>query len=235
MAGVLALTTAFVGWVAVASAPNTLSASEKEAGWKLLFDGKSTEGWHLFKKDTMPANAWQVEGDWLHCLGKTRGDIVSVGLYDQFDLRWEWKIGPGGNGGLKYFVTDNRSSPLGHEYQMYDEPKGENPSGKPGKHSTASFYDVLAPTVNLQLKPVGEVNESRVVVKGNHVEHWLNGVKVLEYECGGETVLKAVAASKFKTTQGFGTRLKGHILLQDHGSEVWFRNVRILDLSSTSP
>ena len=132
-----------------------------------------------------------------------------------------------GNSGVKYFVTETRNAALGHEYQMIDDEREPNTNSADGKRVTASFYDVLKPAVIPPTKPPGEINQSRILVKGNHVEHWLNGVKVLEYECGSEAVRAAVAASKFKTTTGFGTKIKGHLLLQDHGSEVWFRNLKV--------
>lgn len=217
--------------VLAAEVPNQLAASESAQHWKLLFDGKSTSGWRSFKRQTFPAKGWAVEDGWLAGLGQHGGDIISTGEFAQFDLQWEWKIAPGGNSGLKYFVLETRNSAIGHEYQMVDDaanPDGKTPSGK---HITASFYDVLKPGVTPPLKPAGEINHSRVVVKGEHVEHWLNGVKVLEYECGSEPVKAAVAESKFKNMPGFGSPAKGHILLQDHGSRVWFRNIKIRDLS----
>jgi hypothetical protein len=214
-----------------AEPPNQLSAEEKAAGWKLLFDGQTPKGWHSFKRETFPAKGWVVEDGWLHCLGKEGGDILSDGEYEQFELQWDWKLEPTGNSGVKYFVLESRSSALGHEYQMLDDQL--NPDGKvaSGKHVTASFYDVLKPTISPPTKPMGEINHSRIVVKGNHVEHWLNGVKVLEYECGSEEVKAAVAESKFKNVSGFGNCVKGHLLLQDHHSNVWFRNIKIRDLS----
>ena len=212
---------------------NQLSAAEKANGWKLLFDGQTPQGWHSFKKSTFPAKGWLVEDGWLYCLGQNGGDILSDGEYDQFDLEWDWKLETAGNSGLKYFVLESRNSAIGHEYQMLDDDL--NPDGKvaQGKHVTASFYDVLKPEIAPPSKPMGQVNHSRILVKGNHVEHWLNGVKVLEYECGSEAVKEGVAASKFKSVSGFGTPLKGHLLLQDHHSKVWFRNLKLRDLSES--
>jgi len=212
---------------------NQLSSAEKAEGWTLLFDGQTTKGWHSFKRTAFPSKGWAVEDGWLHCLGKDGGDVISDVEYDQFDLQWEWKIEPGGNSGLKYFVVESRDSAIGHEYQMLDD-QG-NPDGKvaQGKHVTASFYDVLKPTKPPPTKPLGEVNHSRVLVKGNHVEHWLNGVKVLEYELGSEAVKAGVAESKFKSVPGFGNLVKAHLLLQDHHSNVWFRNIKIRDLSDS--
>jgi hypothetical protein len=213
------------------SPSNQLSPEEKRQGWKLLFNGENSQGWHAFKRNSFPTNGWTVQDGWFECLGKSGTDIVSEDEYDQFDLQWDWKIEPAGNSGLKYFVLDTRSSALGHEYQMLDDEK--NPDGRiaQGKHVTASFYDVLKPTVTPPTKPVGEINHSRILVQGNHVEHWLNGTKVLEYDCGSDAVKAAVAASKFKSVPEFGNRVKGHLLLQDHHSRVWFRNIKLLDLS----
>jgi len=214
----------------VADTPNQLTEEEKAGGWKLLFDGKSTQGWHTFKKDTFPAKGWEVQDTWFHGVGQGGGDILSDGEFDQFELQWEWKIAPEGNSGLKYFVLETRNAPLGHEYQMIDEEREAD--GKTfGKHSTGSFYDVLKPTIRPTVKPAGEINQSRILVKGNRVEHWLNGVKLLEYSCSSEVVKAAVAQSKFKNVSSFGDRVKGHILLQEHGKGVWFRNLKIRDLS----
>ncbi len=215
-----------------AEAPNQLKDRERTTGTKLLFDGQSTQGWRSFRKQSFPAKGWAVEDGWLHCLAKGGGDIISDGQYDLFELEWEWKIAPGGNSGVKYFVPETRNSAIGHEYQMIDDLANADGKTAGGKHVTASFYDVLKPAVTPPTKPPGEINHSRVLAQGNHVEHWLNGIKVLEYECGSSEVKTAVAESKFKNTPGFGERVKGHILLQDHESEVWFRNVKIRDLSS---
>ena len=207
-------------------AVNQLTANEKAAGWKLLFDGKTTQGWRGFKKPAFPAHGWVIEDGWLHCLGKGGGDIIPDAEFDDFELEWEWKVAPGANSGVKYFITESRDAPVGHEYQMIDDARGLSASQRGGKKATAAFYDVLKPT-SVPTKPPGEVNQSRILVRGNHVEHWLNGVKVLEYECGSDAVKAAVAQSKFKDTPGFGNKIKCHILLQDHNSEVWFRNLKI--------
>ena len=210
-------------------AVNQLTVEEKAAGWKLLFDGKSTQGWRSFKKQSFPAHGWVVEDGWLHCLGKDGGDIITDTEFDDFELQWEWKIAPSANSGVKYFITETRNSAIGHEYQMIDAERNPNAEVVTGKKATASFYDVLKPT-RVATRPAGETNQSRILVRGDHVEHWLNGVKVLAYECGSDAVKVAVAESKFKDTPGFGDKIKGHILLQDHHSEVWFRNVKIREL-----
>ena len=212
---------------------NTLTPAEREAGWRLLFDGTTTSGWRGFKKADFPARGWTVADG---CLKKAAtgagdslgsGDIVTVDTFGDFDLRFEWRIAPGGNSGVKYFVTEERPGPIAHEYQVLDD--SGHPDAKVGTHRQASaFYDVLPPSpAAKKLAPVGEFNRSRVFVRGNHVEHWLNGAKVLEYELGSPELKAAIAKSKFKDVAGFGTKIPGHILLQDHGDAVCYRNVKI--------
>jgi hypothetical protein len=213
-------------------APNTLTRAEQRQGWKLLFDGKSGAGWHNVGKDTFPDKGWAIENGALRKVaGERGGDLITEGTYSEFDLRWDWKVAPRGNNGVKYFVTDDRKG-VGHEYQMLDD--ATEAEGKDnGKHSTASFYDVLPPWPNkpAALHPAGEWNSSRVYVHGNTVEHWLNGQKVLQYELGSQEVKDGVAKSKFRDVPHFGERVKGHILLTDHHDEATFRNIKIRDLS----
>jgi len=211
---------------------NTLTDAEKAVGWKLLFDGRSLQGWRLYNKKSAPGSGWKVENGLLKKLAKQRGgDIITEAMFEDFDLTWEWRITPGGNNGVKYLVTEERPSAPGHEYQMIDD--DGHPDGKLGaKRQTASFYEVLAPAADKPLKPPGEWNSSRVLIRGNHVEHWLNGAKVLEYELGSDVVKAGVATSKFKNAPGFGTKIKGHIMLTDHQDECWFRNIKIRELSA---
>ena len=215
-----------------AAAPNQLSEQELAGGWKLLFDGKTTQGWRSFKKPSFPSTGWAADDGWLHCLAKGGGDIITDAEFTDFELKWEWKIAPGGNSGLKYFVLETRKSALGHEYQLIDDDREPDASAANGKRVTASFYDVLKPEVPTPIRPAGQTNQSQIIVKGNHVEHWLNGKKVLEYSCSSEAIKDAIANSKFKTTPGFGTKVRGHLLLQDHGGQVWFRDLKIRPLSS---
>ncbi|MBI3850072.1 MAG: DUF1080 domain-containing protein [Verrucomicrobia bacterium] len=206
--------------------PNQLTAAEKAAGWKLLFDGKTTQGWRSFKRQTFPDHGWVVEDGWLKCVAHGNGgDIISADEFSDFELSWDWRLPPKANNGVKYFVTESRDHALGHEYQMVDGREESDPI-----HSTASFYAVLAPKLDKPLKPTGEINHSRIIVRGNHVEHWLNGAKVLEYELGSEQVMAAVAKSKFRNVEGFGTKIKGHILLTYHNDECSFRNLKIREL-----
>jgi hypothetical protein len=212
---------------AAESSANQLTPQEEAKGWKLLFDGTNANGWRGFGQDAFPKRGWKIDGGWFHCLGTDGGDIITEAGYDRFELEWDWKISSAGNSGVKYFVLDKGESAIGHEYQMLDDDLNPDAKLADGKRVTASFYDVLAPQVKPVTKPLGEVNHSRILIKGNHVEHWLNGVKVLEYECGSDALKDAVAKSKFKNVKGFESVTKGHILLQDHHSEVWFRNIKI--------
>jgi hypothetical protein len=213
--------------IARASEPNQFTEAEKQAGWKLLFDGKTTKGWRGYKQTAMPAKGWRVEDGVLKKVGGEHGgDIISEETFNDFDLTWEWRISPAGNNGLKYLVTEDRPSAPGQEYQMIDDAR--NPDAKVGPHrATSSFYDVLPASADKPLKPAGEWNQSRVLIQGNHVEHWLNGKKVLTYELGSDALKAAVAKSKFKGAPGFGEKIKGHILLTDHGDECSFRNIKI--------
>jgi len=215
-----------------AEAPaNQLTPEERAAGWRLLFDGRSTTGWRGFKKPAFPEKGWVVEDGCLkHLRRGGGGDIITDASFDDFEVSFEWRLAPKANSGLKYFITEARSAAIGHEYQLIDD-VGLG-YAKPGsKHQTASFYDVLAPTAWKEPHPPGQFNHSRIVVQGGHVEHWLNGLKTLEYELGSNHVRDAVAASKFKEVAGFGAKLKGHLLLQDHGGEIWFRNLKLRELS----
>jgi hypothetical protein len=157
----------------------------------------------------------------------TRGalDIITVEAFDQFELSLEWKVSPGGNSGIKYFVLEDRDAAIGHEYQIIDDEK--HPDAQVGpKRQTAAFYDVLAAS-NRPLRAAGSFNQARIVVRGTSVEHWLNGTRVLQYELASPGLQAAIDQSKFKGIERFGRPQKGHILLQDHGDRVWYRSIKI--------
>jgi hypothetical protein len=209
---------------------NQLTSAEKQQGWKLLFDGKTLQGWRGFKKSSPPEKGWIVHDGILQCVAKARGgDIITDQVFDNFELSWEWMLPKGANNGVKYFITEDRDQAVGHEYQMIDDPEVKE-ARDGGKHSTAAFYDVLVPAKDKPLKAAGQWNHSRVIVRGNHVEHWLNGAKVLEYELGSEQVKEGIAQSKFKNVPGFGTHIRGHILLTEHQDECNYRNIKIREL-----
>jgi len=203
-----------------------------KSGWVQLFDGKTLNGWRGYNKPDTSGTSWHVENGVLTTAptgqGDTKGrkDIISTETFEQFDLRWEWKIAQGGNSGVKYFVLEDRPDAIGHEYQLIDDER--HPDAKIGPHrQTAAFYDVM-PAHDRPLKPAGEWNTSEVIVRGKHVEHILNGKKVLEYELDSPPLRDAIAKSKFKDVARFGKPQNGHILLQDHGDQVWYRRVEIM-------
>jgi 3-keto-disaccharide hydrolase len=218
------------------SQPNHLTDAERKAGWKLLFDGRTIAGWRGFKRGDLPQEIWEVDDGCLKRVAKKSsadsggGDIITVDRFrGDFELQFEWRISSGGNSGVKYFVNEQREGPIAHEYQILDDDK--HPDAKVGPNRTAgAFYDVLPPNQNKKLRPVGEFNQSRIVVSVRHVEHWLNGAKVLEYELDSETLKSAISKSKFKDVAGFGSKVDGNILLQDHGDEVCYRNIKIREL-----
>ena len=201
-----------------------------EKGFVALFDGSSTDQWMNAGTGKFPAKGWTIEDGCLkHTAKGGGGDVITRSTYEQFDFRFEWKVAKGANSGVKYFIIRERGS-LGHEYQVLDD--ANHPDGAKGANrQTAAFYDVLDPANDKPVKPVGEFNSSRILVKGNTVKHFLNGKDVLTYKLGSDELKAAIAKSKFKNLKVFGQRLPGHILIQDHGDAVWYRNIRIRDLS----
>ena len=238
LAAVLGLATALS---AAEPSPNTLTATEKQQGWKLLWDGQTTKGWRAAKGTEFPKQGWEVKDGVLSVLetggaeSRAGGDIVTEAEFAAFELRLDFRLTPGANSGIKYYVdTDlNKAagSAIGLEYQLLDDARHPDAKmGRDGNRTLASLYDLIPAAATKPAKPIGEWNEARIVSDGRHVEHWLNGVKVLEYERGSEAFRKLVAASKYKVWPAFGERAKGPILLQDHGNRVSFRSVRIREL-----
>lgn len=207
------------------AACSTINHSDRSA-WKPLLGADATNLWRTFGGTGFPQTGWSLADGVLHlAAGGKGGELLSVEAFDNFELEWEWKIGPKGNNGLKYLVTESRPGAPGHEYQMVDDATTTNP-----KFKTATFYDVLPVQVPTKVKPVGEWNQSRLVIRGNQVEHWLNGKKVLAYELGSAETKAALAQSKFKNSPGFGDKIKGHLLLTNHKDEAWYRAIRIREL-----
>jgi len=228
IAGFLAMAAALV---AADQNQNALTPEEKAAGWQLLFNGVSFDGWRGYRLPGLPDSGWEIKDGLLKTVPKVRGrELITARKFGDFEFSWEWKISPAGNNGIKYFVTEDRPAAPGHEYQMIDDERNED--GKVGpQRTTASFYDVLPPAADKPTRPAGEWNQSRVLVRGNHVEHWLNGKKVLEYELGSEQVKAGLAKSKFRNFPDFGTRIQGHIMLTYHSDECWFRNLKIREIA----
>ncbi|MDZ7317231.1 MAG: DUF1080 domain-containing protein [candidate division KSB1 bacterium] len=207
------------------------NGSPADAEWRPLFDGETLNGWRGVNRPT-PPDAWQVIDGVLVCrpeghAAKEAGDLLSIEQFGNFELAFEWRMTPrGGNSGVKYFVVEALSSGsagIGLEYQLL---QGIQAAIVGEKHRTAALYDLLE-AKNSEPKPLGEWNSSRIIAQGRYVEHWLNGVKVLEFERGSDEFRRRVAESKFKDYRLFGEAEKGHILLQDHGGTVMFRNLKI--------
>ncbi|MDP4260946.1 MAG: DUF1080 domain-containing protein [Bacteroidota bacterium] len=221
---------------------NSLTNYEKQDGWKLLFDGKTSKGWKGAYKDHFPDSGWIVKDGVLTVLsseGKESangGDIVTKEQFAAFDLSFEFKLTPGANSGVKYFVTlteNNPGSAIGLEYQLLDDKLHPDAKlGRDGDRTLASLYDLIkAQKQDRFIRPIGQWNLGRIIVyPNNHVEHYLNGVKVLEYERGSKEYRDLVAISKYVVWKNFGEAPKGYILLQDHGNEVSFRSIKIKTL-----
>jgi 3-keto-disaccharide hydrolase len=215
-------------------APNTLTSAEKSAGWVLLFDGTSSDSWRGYKKADMSGLRWKIEdgclalpaGEGSDTLGQR--DIITKQQFDDFEFTWDWRIAKGGNSGVKYFVTEKHDAAIGHEYQVIDGAH-EDAGLREGRRQTAAFYDVLA-APGARARPAPSFNTGRVLVKSNHVEHWLNATKVLEYELDTDALRAKIADSKFKDIADFDKHIRGHLLLQDHGDAVCYRNIKVRPL-----
>jgi hypothetical protein len=210
-----------------------------------LFDGASFVGWRSIESEAIPDGHWVIEDGMIRKLSSTNvataadgqplegGDIMTVETYEHFIMTFEWKVAPGANSGIKYNVSQAMSeantpssAALGFEYQVLDDDL--HPDALNGEtRQAAGLYDMIGPMADKPLRPVGEFNEGRIVFVDGHGEHWLNGVKVLEYDIGSDRFDELLAASKYAPVHGFADLRAGHIVLQDHGDDVWYRNLQI--------
>lgn len=215
---------------------NRLSEKERSEGWQLLFDGTTMNRWKSANSDSFPSRGWIIDNGVL-MIANGGGDIITREQFGDFEFVVDFKLTEGANSGIKYGVhifnppVRGLGAVLGPEYQLLDDDKHPDAkAGRNGNRKLGSLYDILPSNTTTALRPIGEWNTARIVSKGNHVEHWLNGVKVLEYERAGELYNTAFAQSKFKEVTTFGKNSTGHILLQDHGNKVFFRNIKIRTL-----
>ena len=220
--------------------PNTLSAREQAEGWKLLWDGKTTEGWRGARLDHFPEKGWVIEDGILKVLkadggeSTNGGDIVTTRKYRNFMLSVDFKITKGANSGIKYFVDPDMNkgagSAIGCEFQILDDERHPDAKlGVKGNRKLGSLYDLI-PAPDKKPFNINEFNTALIIVRGRHVEHWLNGTKLLEYTRDNQEWNSLVAYSKYRDWPNFGNAAEGYLLLQDHGDEVWFRNIKIREL-----
>lgn len=221
---------------------NSLSAYEKQNGWKLLFDGTTTKGWRSATSMAFPQKGWEVKNGLLSVLGSSGGeaanggDIITDEQFKAFDLSFEFKMSKGANSGVKYFVTlseKTTGSAIGLEYQVLDDAVHPDAKlGRDGNRTLASLYDLIPAKKQTRfVHPIGAWNTGRIIVyPNNHVEHYLNGIKVLEYDRGSQAYRDLVAISKYKIWKDFGEAPQGHLLIQDHGFDVSYRSVKIKQL-----
>lgn len=224
----LSLALLLVGWTAGLAAhgaePNALTDAERRAGWILLFDGRTLDGWRGYNRAELP-EGWAVRDGALARVGPG-GDIITESQYGDFELALEWKVGPGGNSGIFYRAEE------GHEWIYQSAPEMQvlddagHPDGRDPLTSAGASYG-LYPAPRGVVRAAGEWNEARIVAVGHRVEHWLNGVKIVEYELGSREWEERVAASKFAEWPAYGRARRGHIGLQEHGDPVWFRSIKI--------
>lgn len=227
--------------------PNALTDAERAAGWRMLFDGKTLAGWRGLGYDSIPTAHWKVVDGAIMKVASGNvpkmpdgqpangGDLMTTDAWRDFELVFEWKVVPGSNSGVKYNVSEQLSlkasgnhAALGFEYQVLDD--SLNDDNKVPSHRAGALYDLIPPNEEKRLVPVGEWNRSRIILRGNHGEHWLNGRMIVSYDLGTPRMDALFAASKYRAIKGFADRRAGHIILQDHGDAAYYRGIRIREL-----
>lgn len=227
------------------AAPNTLTPQEAAGGWRLLFDGETLDGWRGLGRDAVPAGHWVVEEGTIRKVASgdvptaadgqplEGGDLMTIDTFGDFELVFEWKVAEGANSGVKYNVSEAmstahppRHAALGFEYQILDDDRHPDALNGPTR-TAAALYDMIPPGAEKVLRPVGTFNEGRILFRGSHGEHWLNGHRVVSFDLETPRFRELLAASKYRDLEGFAERRQGHIVLQDHGDDVWFRNIKV--------
>jgi hypothetical protein len=216
----LLITVSFCAWL-------TLGAAD--APWTVLFDGSSTAAWRGYKKADFPADAWVIEDDALKTVPGHEIDLITRHKYESFELELEWKVAKSSNSGIMFHVSEDfpQTYFTGPEMQIVDDDNSDD--GKDPKTSAGSLYALIAPQ-GKTYHPFGQWNKVRILVKGPHVEYWMNGAKIVEYELGSDQLNALITHSKFNEMPAFAKEKSGFIALQNHGGEVWFRNIRIREL-----
>ena len=243
------VSSALIASLAFVGACHSVGGSKRSSEGRSLFDGQTLNGWRGLGSPGVPSAHWTVVDGSIKKIasgkvpvqadGQPRagGDLMTVDSFRDFELSWDWKVTPGANSGVKYNVSEELSTAMdppnaakGFEYQMLDD--DHHSDGKLPTHRAGALYDLIPPNANKHASPIGEWNHSVIILNGNHGEHWLNGQKVVEYDLGSPAMNKALAESKYASIPWFATRRPGHIVLQDHGDEAYFRNIRIRELNT---
>jgi len=225
----------------ISTIPNTLTSQEIKDGWRLLWDGKTTEGWRGADKAAFPSQGWEIKDNMLNVLegggaeSRNGGDIITVKKYGDFELTLDFRLTKGANSGIKYYVVEGLNngtgSAIGLEYQLLDDENHPDAKlGIGGNRTISSLYDLIPALPEKVVNPVGEWNNARIIAKNNHIEHWLNFKKVVEFDRGTQIYRALVQKSKYAAYPDFGEAPEGHILLQDHGNRVSFRNIKIREI-----
>lgn len=228
---------------------NQLTKKEVKEGWELLFDGETFNGWRGLGRDTVETNNWKVENGMIRKVNSNEvpllpngeqingGDLMTIETFDNFELSFEWKIMEAGNSGIKFNVSEeltnewgSKYSALGFEYQILDDDHEKYKGKLLPTQFTGALYEMYPPG-NVQINPVGDFNHSKIILDGNHGEHWLNGVKVVEYEFATAEFDSLFQLSKYAKYPGFQQKRKGHIVITNHTDESWYRNIKIRSIN----